>query len=275
MSLPTTIPNRETWSITAETYSSNVGRTSSLAATRLLTLVQEALPITSTSHVLDNGAGTGAVTFAVASQLPSTHVLATDLTPAMLSNISSANFPNVSVRALDARSLSQELPSDSFTHAFSTFMLHTITTPVEALHEMHSVMRSNGIVGIAIWAQRNGPFDIWERACRSLDSGYALPEPFDDPHAWRTCQELENALGQVGFREIKTEEICMPFPFESTESFLEFWFGAKNPAAEKYLSNWQGNKETIKRAMERICREEFGDGKNICTWAVLGTGRKS
>lgn len=114
-------------------------------------------------------------------------------------------------------------------------MLQTITTPLEALKEMHTVLISGGVIGIALWAQRIGPFEIWERACRSIDTSYFLTAPFDDPHAWRTPSELESALKEVGFIDISTEEMMLPFSFEDTQHFLDFWFGAKNPAAENCI----------------------------------------
>ncbi|KAI9881442.1 MAG: hypothetical protein M1830_000004 [Pleopsidium flavum] len=266
--------SQEGWSTTAPTYSSNVGRTSALSAVRLSELAHNLSPVSSTSKILDNGAGTGAVTLHLASQFPSAHILATDISASMLENISAAKLPNVATQVLDARSLSKELQPETFTHAFNTFMLQTITTPSSAIREMHTVLAPAGVIGIALWAQRNGPFEIWERACQSLDPSYTLPAPFDDPHAWRTREELERALKEVGFMGIEMEDVTMPFPFEGTKKFVEFWFGAKNPAAEKCMSNWNGDWEKVRTAVERVCREEFADGREIYTWAVLGLGRK-
>ncbi|KAI4125970.1 MAG: hypothetical protein LQ338_003996 [Usnochroma carphineum] len=274
MSRPTTVSSQEDWSTTASTYSSNVGRTSALSAARLLELVHNTSPISSTSKVLDNGAGTGAVTFALASQFPSAHILATDISASMLENISAANLPNVTTKVLDARSLSQGLQPGTFTHAFNTFVLQTIINPSSAIREMHTVLAPTGIIGIALWAQRNGPFEIWERACQTLDPSYTLPSPFDDPHAWRTCEELERALKDAGFTDIKTEEVTMPFPFEGAAEFTDFWFGARNPGPERCMSNWNGDRDKIKTVVEHVCKEAFADGREIYTSAVLGLGRK-
>ena len=95
---------------------------------------------------------------------------------------------------------------------------------------MYTVLTPRVLVGITLWAQQNGPFEIWERACQSIDASYRLPSPFDDPYAWRTGAELENALLEAGFEIEKTEEVMMPFPFDGAQKFLEFWFGARNPA---------------------------------------------
>ena len=153
-------------------------------------------------------------------------------------------------------------------------MLQTIVEPLEAVREMYSVLAPGGVVGIALWAKRNGPFEIWEQACQSLDPDYKLPAPFDDPEAWRTTEELEIALKEVGFHDISTEEVTMPFEFESIKAFMEFWFEGKNPAPMKCMSNWKGDMNKARKAVESVVREEYGGGKDVKTWAVLGVGRK-
>lgn len=263
------------WSSTAPTYSSNIGRTSAFAADRLSWLANELSPITSTSRILDNGAGTGAVTFALVTKFPSTQILAIDISAKMLDNISQAQLPNVKTHVLDAQSLRPTLQEESFTHVFSTFMLQTITDPSSTVREMNAVLTAGGLIGVALWARRNGPFEVWERACQSLDASYELPPPFDDPHAWRTCGELEGELKAAGFIDVQTEEVTMPFPFEGAENFAEFWFGARNPAAERCMSNWKGDWKAVRKAVETVCREEFANGKDIYTWAVLGLGKKA
>ncbi|KAK3167187.1 hypothetical protein OEA41_010313 [Lepraria neglecta] len=268
------ITQYQPWSTTAPTYSSNVGRTSAFAAARLIELVHSKRPIIPDSLILDNGAGTGAVTLALASQFPTTCTIATDISASMLSSISAQQLPNVTTRVLDARTLTQELEKGSFTHVFNTFMLQTITTPLAALKEMYNVISPCGTMGIAIWAQRNGPFEIWERACQSIDPSYQLPAPFDDPEAWRTKEELQTALRQVGLQDVECEEISMPFEFESTKAYMDFWFGAKNPAAVKVMSDWKGSMDKVVKAVERVVRDEYDSGKKIFAWAVLGTGTR-
>ena len=61
MSHPVVASSRQLWTTTAITYSSNVGRTSGLSASRLLQLTDSLFPITNDSLLLDVGAGTGAV----------------------------------------------------------------------------------------------------------------------------------------------------------------------------------------------------------------------
>lgn len=201
----------------------------------------ELSPMTSTSRVLDNAAGTGAITFAVAIQSPSTQILSTDISAKMLDNISRAGLPNVETRVLHARSLRSALQGKSFTHVSNAFMLQTVVGPSSAVREMAAVLAAGGAIGIVIWGRRNGPFEVSERACQSLEPSYNLPSPFDDPHAWRTCGKLNDELKAAGFIDVKTEELRMPFLFEGPEDFSKFWFDVKHPAPEKCMSNWKGS----------------------------------
>ena len=74
---------------------------------------------------------------------------------------------------------------------------------------------------------------------------------------------------------MRTEEVKMPFEFESAEAFAEFWFQARNPAPLKIMSNWpQERMEEVREVVLRLVREEYANGKEICTWAVLGVGKK-
>ena len=52
-----------------------------------------------------------------------------------------------------------------------------------------------------------------------LDPIYRLPSPFADPKAWRTLREAEDALRQVGFKDVYMEFYKVPFGFEDTGSF--------------------------------------------------------
>ena len=275
MSHPGMVASQEAWTTTAPTYSSNVGRTSALSASRLVQLIDGKSPIADDSLVLDVGAGTGAVTFALASRFSRTNIVATDISKSMLDSIAAANLANVQTRVFDAHCLSRELDKKTYSHVFNTFMLQAITTPLDALREMHSVLKPDGVIGVAVWGQRIGPFEIWEAACRKLEPSYELLAPFEDANAWRTPGELAGALETVGFGDVATEEVRMPFEFESAEAFAEFWFGAKNPAAIKLMGHWHKESiEGMKEVVLRVVRDEYADGKEIYTWAVLGFGRK-
>lgn len=263
----------EGWKPAAQSYGSNVGRTSAHAAQRLISFASERAPINASSKILDVGAGAGAVTVHVLTSTEA-HVTASDLHQSMLDSIQAPPGAKLVRQAADARSLTKVFEKESFSHVFCTYMLQTITTPVDALREMHQLLQpSIGVVGIACWDQQNDPFDIWEKACQTIDPLYKLPIPFDDPHAWRTEEEVAKGLKEAGFKDVATERLTSPFPFDGTQKFMDFWFVQGNPAALRCMSNWQGSMEEAKKAVEKVCREQYDDGHAICTKAVLGVGR--
>ena len=308
------------WTTAAErSYSTNVARTSTLAASALIELTSKLSPVTGDSRVIDVGAGTGALTLTLtlattaasqsasannndceSSPSPSTApaVTAVDISEGMLSTISAKGLPNVTVQQADARDLVQALlpppPSSTgvgteteagagagslFTHAFNLFMLQTVPNPSRVLDQMYSILApGHGIASIALWARRNGPFEIWEAAAQKCDPDYILPPPFDDPHAWRTTEELQCALTEAGFVDVECVEEEFAFPFESAAHFAGFWFAGRNPAALVRMDAFPGGRAQaevkVRGVMEEIVRDSWADGREIKTWAVLGIGRK-
>ncbi len=271
---------RPAWSGTAPSYSSNVGAASATAATALTALANSLLPITESSSVLDVGAGTGAITQAIASQSPSTRILATDISGDMLQEIDKQQLSNVRTKVIDAMQLSEELEGkqgDEFSHVFSTFMLQTLTTPLDAVKQMLDVLEPGGVIGLALWGERVEVYDIWTKAVRKLEPEYVMPPPFDDESAWRTKEELAASLAAAGFKNVRTEMVRMPFGTKGVEEYIQFWFGTRNPGATKVRDRWVnggGEVENVKGEMEKVLHEEYEDGNAIYLWGVLGVGRK-
>lgn len=255
---------QDSWSAAAVSYTERVGRMSRLGADRLITLTNALRPFSvRDSYVLDNGAGTGALTSSLTSQFPSIRVLAADIAPGMLETIEEKHLPNVSTRVLDACVLDHsELKSGSFSHVLSTFMVQFTPTPQNVVREMYRVLQPSGVIGIGIWTEKNGPINIWADACRSLDPAYDAPRPYDDA-AWSTAPEVEDALRTEGFRDVGSELFRMPFAFEDTAGFMRFWFEARNPVADGLVGSWRGELAEVKARVEKIVREEYEDGRGI------------
>ena len=264
------------WAPSAHTYPSTVEGTTTYAAVRIIEIADHESPMQN-SQILDVGSGTGALALTAASKFPSASILATDLTPSMLQFLSERKLDNVETQVVDALRLSEDLPKEGFSHAFSTFVFQTIKTPVDVLHEMRKVLRQGGIAGVALWGEHPDPLKIWTKACKSLDSSFELKteDIFDDPNAWRTCKALEEGYRHAGFSDIRTEEIYMPWYFPSTDAYLEWWFESENPCPLKVIPSWKGDVPRIREAMAKLIREQYDDGHGIRTHAVLGIARKT
>ena len=55
-------------------------------------------------------------------------------------------------------------------------------------------------------------------------------------------EELRSVLMEVGFGDRRTEEVKVPFMFESAEAFAEVLFQGKNAAAVKVMEDWPWRK---------------------------------
>ncbi|CAF9934989.1 MAG: hypothetical protein ALECFALPRED_006205 [Alectoria fallacina] len=268
----------ESWSTASASYAERVGRMCQHAADHL---VQEADTIhafsTHDSYVLDVGTGAGAVPESIIKSFPGVRILATDIAPGMVEAVDKNHLPDVSTRVTDASQMNNVsgLGVDAtFSHAFSTFMIMFTLEPINVISEMQRVLRPGGVIGLALWGEVIGPNNLWEEACQMLDPTYRLPSPFADPNAWRTPHEAENALREVGFKDIHTEVYKVPFEFEDTASYLRFWYGAKNPVSDRFKDSFKGDQEEAKKALEMVLKERYNDATSIVAETILAIGRK-
>ncbi len=122
-----------------------------------------------TGHtVLDAGAGTGAATAALRSR--GAHVLATDLSPAMLT-WQAATRPPCAVA--DIRRL--PLPANSVDDSVAAFVLNHLTDPATGLAELARVTRPGGAVLAAVFANdsHSTPRDLIDAAAAA--AGWTPP----------------------------------------------------------------------------------------------------
>jgi ubiquinone/menaquinone biosynthesis C-methylase UbiE len=225
-----------------------------------------------TSFVLDNGAGTGALTTTLKFKYPALRVLSADISPGMLKIIEEKRLPNTETLVLDASELNGPLGNRTFSHVFSTFMITYSPSPINTLREMHRVLRPGGVIGIGIWGEKNGPLIIWNAACQKLDPTFES-KPLS-PSSWIRPGQVEAALSEVGFKGVKSEIFPMLFEMEDADAFLHFWFESKNPMALKCINEWKGNLEPVKQAVREVLKEDYDDGKNIIIEAILATAIK-
>lgn len=264
-------------------------------------------PINSSSRILDNGAGSGAVCGQIARRCPEARILATDINRQMLDTITSES-PLLEKRVIDTLELSSHLPPNSFSHVFCSFVLHTIKGPTRCLQQMRTVLQNeaeSGVIGLSVWGWKLDHFDIWIAACRTVDPQYELPRLADDENCWRTEVELREKLVEAGFRDIHTASVMMPWPFESAEQYSSFWFGPnpigksdqldclvvrwmnslfKLPADIGLLSNFVAELcrksvaasmlPSIKTALENTVKQKYNNGKLISAEAACAVARR-
>ena len=117
------------------------------------------------------------------------------------------------------------------------------------------------------------PVHAWGKACRAVDPTYVMPK-MHDASAWYSTAELEAALTEAGLKDVRTEIVTVRHVHESTDSFVRFWMDGENPAVISLVNDWKGSREVVRRALEKVVREEYGDGKKLYIDFAIAAGRK-
>ena len=166
------------------------------------------------NRVLDVAAGTGEQTLLAAQRVgPNGHVLAIDISIAMLTNAAEATrkagLTNVETRIMDAEDL--DLDADSFDAVICRLALHTFADLPKAMREMRRVVKPRGKVAALIHstAEKNPyegvPLTVTHRL-GSTNPIFALSEP----------GVLENAFRDGGFPDVAVHTVSIQRRFSSS-----------------------------------------------------------
>mgnify|MGYP005852881009 CR=1 FL=1 len=168
------------------------------------------------SRVLDVAAGAGEQTLRAAQRVgPSGHVLATDISPAILeyatAAVRRAGLSNVTTRELDGEAL-DVLPADSFDAVISRVGLIYFPDQQKALAGMKRALAPGGRVAAMVYstADRNLFFSIPVSIIRRRAS---LPPPLPGqpgPFSLGGDGVLAAALERAGFRDVIVEKLDAP-----------------------------------------------------------------
>lgn len=120
------------------------------------TLVQ-LLPLSPTDTVADIGAGTGYLSFRIASRLPQGQVLAVDIQPEMVDilqdRVQQSGAPNV--RPIQGNERSPQLDPNSTDLALMVDVYHELAYPREMLEAIASALKPNGKLVLAEYKAEN------------------------------------------------------------------------------------------------------------------------
>ncbi|KAK5096167.1 hypothetical protein LTS08_007773 [Lithohypha guttulata] len=239
----------EGWNKAAEVYSNVFSRVTNAIARDFIDLTHKIKPIDEPdSYVLDNGAGTGAVTINLATRLTSTPVLATDISDSMMSKIRDQNLPNVQIRVVDALRLDKTLQDDTrrsekggFSHAFAMFVLQFVPNDATDtfINQMISVVQSGGTVGLGIWGDKIDNIDLVNQVFLEIDPNYKVRSVWTADEFPRTEPEIKRKVESMGLKNVQTIDRHDTAGFETTEQLAVYMFEGKNPAVEKLYDYWR------------------------------------
>jgi SAM-dependent methyltransferase len=189
--------------------------------------MMDAAGITTDSRVLDVAAGAGGQTLAAAARVgPGGHVLATDISPAILAyaakSAADAGLTNVSTAELDGERL--EVEPESFDAVISRVGLIYFPDQQGALAGMRRALRPGGRISAVVYstADRNGFFAIPVGIIRRLA---ALPAPAagqPGPFSLGGPGVAQAALQAAGFRDVTVETAPSPLRMASAAECVRF-----------------------------------------------------
>jgi ubiquinone/menaquinone biosynthesis C-methylase UbiE len=177
--------------------------------------VVEACAVSPGDEVLDVAAGTG--NCAIAAARKGAHVVASDLTPALVEiGRARTNTEGLDVEWFDADV--EDLPFEDGRFDFVTSVFGAIFAPRPALaaSEMVRVLRPNGIVGMANWTPES-----FSRQMMDVVSKYAPPSPVDlpSPFQWGAEDTVRSLF--EGVASIQLDRRVLDWKFESFEAMRD------------------------------------------------------
>jgi len=180
------------------------------------------------SRVLDLAAGAGEQTLRAARRVgPGGHVLATDISPAILDYAArtarEAGLSQVATRELDGEVL-DELPAENFDAVISRVGLIYFPDQQKALAGMKRVLKPGGRIGAIVYstADSNAFFSIPVSIIRRRAK---LPPPLPGqpgPFSLGADGVLAAALERSGFRDVAVEKIDAPVRLPSAAECVRF-----------------------------------------------------
>jgi SAM-dependent methyltransferase len=229
---------------------------------------------------LDVAAGGGALSIPAARM--GAHVLATDISPAMLERLemrARTEGLSVETRVMDGHAL--ELDGDSFDMAGSQFGVMLFPDMPKGLGEMARVVKPGGRVLLTALGdpRRVEFFAFFARGIQAVRPDFAPPvDPPPLPFQLREPDRVRRELTKVGLKDVKVETTTWSLEFRTGEELWD-WVLSSNPVAAAILDELKvtsGEKARIQAALETLVRERAdGSDRAVLTVPInIGVGTK-
>lgn len=187
------------------------------------------------SRVLDVAAGAGDQTLTLAERVgPSGHVLATDLSPAIIAlareNASRAGLAQVETRVADGEALG--VSESSFDAAVCRLGLMFFPDPLQGLREIHRALRPGaGVCTMVFSRPERNPCIAILMSTALEHAGLPARDPFA-PGGLLSLGEprrIDSLFRAAGFRDVATTALDAPFRLPSVDDYLAFVRSSAGP----------------------------------------------
>jgi SAM-dependent methyltransferase len=279
---PQTFSEPGQWNNAAAQYNDAVGRSTRLAAARLIALTETLDPPLSApdARAIDLGAGTGSLTHELAAHYPELPILATDISSGMLDqlSLSTRTTDKITTQIADmAAPVGGAAKEGGFSHVFSTMAIQVLPDPAGEgnLAQWERLLVPGGIIAIGIWDfdENCGPLSLWAEAATAVDPAY-VDSPLLPPRHWTGCAQLEQGLKAAGFQDVRAEVAHVGFNV-GKEGFMRFIWESGNPMAVDRQATFKGDLMRVKIEMERLLDEKYDGGARIPLSTALAVGHKA
>lgn len=234
-------------------------------------------PITKSSAVFDNGAGSGMQTSLILEEYPGTHVTAADVSSGMIDTLKENKWPTVTALVADATDLgSAGLKDKSFTHSMGTFFLNFVPDPDKVVKEMVRVTEPGGPVSLATWHKET---PSWSRPLQMavreiIDPKWTAPEVFHP--ASTDPDDIQRMFENAGLDGMQVKVFDCPHgQKETVDAAVDEFFNMGNPSVKILLRDFTEEQiAKLKPAFARAYAEIYdGVKKPQLEKAILIVGR--
>ncbi|HEY6963073.1 MAG TPA: class I SAM-dependent methyltransferase [Gaiellaceae bacterium] len=214
------------------------------------------------AHVLDVGAGTGALTSELAR---SWRVVAAEPSPPFADALRATN-PATEVHVAPAEAL--PFADGAFDAALAQLVVHFMDDPVAGLREMARVTRSGGVVAACVWdyGGRRAPLSPFWNVLAELD-----PTAENESHlAGARDGHLVELLRAAGVRDPEQGELTVDVEYSSFEEWWEPYTQGVGPAGAYVARLGDGDRARLRDA----CRAALPEAPFVVhgtAWAARGT----
>ena len=234
----------------------------------------DAVGIEPGARIVEVAAGTGILTRAAARRAgPAGHVLATDISPAMIAfNAAHAAEPDAArIQTAVAPATELRCTDGDFDVALCQQGMPFFPDRPGAVREMHRVLRPGGVVGIAVWTPGHEvvPFGPMNGALQDIGSPEPFPGAYDETSYVLSPDQVHDLLAAAGFTQIDSREIELLTRWPGVDAPVEAVHGTPFGAV---LAAMDEERQTKVRAVmaERFRRWVRDDGTlAIPTYSVI------